>query len=203
MHGMQPPPGSGPAPWGPPAYGPPPGHGSGYGPGYPVPPPGWGTPYSSGAAYGPPAWPAPPTPRWPHGPLAPGSATAAAVLGFVTGGLSALFALVFLAVTLSGDGDVTTALLLIGSAPCAAGLIAGGVWTLQRRTARLLFGSALAAVAVLVVTLLVGLPVLADSGSLGGLVVFVLLALPLPVVTACLAGRREIGEWVDARFTRG
>jgi hypothetical protein len=33
--------------------------------------------------------------------------------------------------------------------------------------------------------------------------VFVVLALPLPVVTACLAGRRDVSRWVDAGLTTG
>jgi hypothetical protein len=137
-------------------------------------------------------------PRWPYGPERPGSATAAAVLGFVTGGLTALFAVIFLIVTITRDGDATSTLLLVGGAPSAAGLITGAAWTLQRRTARLLFGSALAAVGVLLVVLVVGLSALSDSGGFRGLLVFVLMALPLPIVTACLAGRREINDWVAA-----
>jgi hypothetical protein len=121
----------------------------------------------------------------------------------VTGGLTALFALVFLVPVLRGTSDPTFVVLAVGGVPCAAGLVTGAVRVLQRRTARLLFRSALTSVAVLVLTMLVGVPVLADPRSLRGLVVFVVLALPLPVVTACLAGRRDVTRWVDARSTTG
>jgi hypothetical protein len=114
-----------------------------------------------------------------------------------------VFALVFLVPVLRGTSDPTFGLLALGGVPCAAGLITGAVWTLQRRTARLLFGSALAAVAVLVVTMVLGVAVLAVPGDFRGLVVFVVLALPLPVVTAFLAGRRDVSRWVDAGLTTG
>jgi hypothetical protein len=54
--------------------------------------------------YGPPPWAQAPT-TWPHGPDRPRSATTAAVLGFVTGGLTALATLIFLVVVITGAVD--------------------------------------------------------------------------------------------------
>lgn len=167
MHGSDQPSGYGP----PPGYGPP----SSYGP-----PPGWGAPW------GPP----------PVAPQRPGAAAAAAVLGFVAGGLTALMVPYFLVFELRGDGDPPTVVLLVGGVPCAAGLLAGGVQLLRRRTARLLFWSALAAVATLAVTVVAALATLAQPSARLGLVVFVVLALPLPVIAACLAGRRDVARWL-------
>jgi hypothetical protein len=48
---------------------------------------------------------------WPYGPGRPRIATAAIVLGFVTGGLTALMSLVFLVAVASGDDDLPTTLL--------------------------------------------------------------------------------------------
>jgi hypothetical protein len=75
---------------------------------------------------GPPPWgwqPAPTT--WPHGPDRPRSATVAAVLGFVTGGLSALVSLLFLLMAVIGGQDDPVSMLLILGLPCGAGLIFG------------------------------------------------------------------------------
>lgn len=183
-------------PYGPPAYGPP-----GYGaPGYGLPgygPPGYGPPQYGPAqyGYGAPPWPAPPVPRpWPHGAGRPGVATAAGVLGIVTGGLTALMCLVFLAATVGGDGS--SAVLLLFAAPCAVGMLTGGIRLLQGHRRGLLLGSALASVAVLLLGLVAGALVYAGDQALG-IVVLVVLALPLPVATAILTAQRPVQGWTE------
>ncbi|MGY1740502.1 MULTISPECIES: hypothetical protein [unclassified Blastococcus] len=188
---------------GPPAYGPPPGppavppYGYGqppYGPPAPYPPaPYPPSPYPPG--YGP-AWPGAAPPTWPHGPGRPGVATAAAVLGFVTGGLTLLGSLGFLIAVLTGEDDAATVVLVLGL-PCAAGMIAGAVRLLARRSPTLLFGSALAAVAVLLVALLVGAGSF-DDDAVVGIASFVLLAGALPVLTAVFARLPATLGWVGS-----
>jgi hypothetical protein len=123
-------------------------------------------------------------------------ATAASVLGFVTGGLTALGSLGFLIAALSGGDDGPTVLLVLGL-PCAAGLITGATWLLGRRRPDLLFWSALAAVAVLLLALVVGLATLSGDDA-AGLGVFVFLALSLPVLTAVYARLPGVTGWVGA-----
>jgi hypothetical protein len=145
--------------------------------------------------YHPTPWSGPlPSSRWPYGPDRPGVATAAAVLGFVTAGLTLLMSVVFLGVQFSGDGDTSTAVLLLGI-PCAAGLIVGGVRLLGRRSHQVLFTSAVAAVLVLILAFIVGLATLPGRDDVAGLGVMLLVAAPLPIVTACLAASRTIAGW--------
>ncbi|WP_457008440.1 hypothetical protein [Geodermatophilus sp. SYSU D00965] len=134
---------------------------------------------------------------WPDGPARPGVATAAIVLGFVTGGLTALASLFFLVAVASGGNDPVTVLLLLGL-PCAVGLIAGAAQLLQRRTPTLLFGSAVAAVAVLLLTLVTGWVAFDDGDDRVGVTVFLLLAAPLPVLTAVYARLRRVTGWAGA-----
>jgi hypothetical protein len=184
------PPAPGQPAWGPPAYGPPPGCGPPpYGqPGY-GPPPGYGAipPYGPGFAA---------SLQWPHGPARPSAATAAAVLGHVTGGLTALVMLGILVSVLDGDDDPSTVLMLLGI-PCAVAIIAGAAALLGRRTAALLFRAALASIAVLVLVLVVGLATLDGEARLGMLVT-VVLALPLPILTAVFAHRPQVRGWAAA-----
>jgi hypothetical protein len=126
-------------------------------------------------------------------------ATAAVVLGFVTGGLTALFSLIFLVAVASGNEDAATALLLLGL-PCAAGLIAGAAQLLQRRPPHLLFGSALAAVAVLLLTLVTGWATLGGNDR-AGLTMFLLLAAPLPVLTSVYARLHRVVGWAAAGWS--
>jgi hypothetical protein len=162
-------------------------------PGYPppgYPPPGYPVPY--GAA----PWNAPRvSAAWPHGPGRPGIATAAAVLGFVTGGLTALGSFFFLLAVLFGDGDLPTGLLAFGLL-CAPGLIRGGVLVLRRHSTTMLIGSSIAAVAVLLLALAAGVADL-DSAGLMGLGLFVVLAAVLPVVTAALAATGTVRGWME------
>jgi len=181
-----PPPGYGPpAGYGHPAYGPPAGYGHpAYGPpaGY-VPMPGYGPAFAA-------------TLPWPHGPARPGAATAAAVLGHVTGGLTALVMVGILLSVLDGDDAPSTLLMLLGI-PCAVAVIAGAAALLGRRTAELLFGAAVASVAVLALVLVVGLGTLSGDERFG-LVAVVLFALPLPILTAVFARRPQVRGWVAA-----
>jgi hypothetical protein len=175
-----PPPGYGP----PSGYGPPPGHG---------PSPGYGPPYGAGYwAPAPPPW-AFGTAAWPYGPGRPGLATAAGVLGYVTAGLTIVFSLVFLLVLLSGNGDATLAVLALGL-PCAV----GAVQLMRRRSAQILFASAAASVAILMISLIVGVGFLTQDDLLGQ-AVFIAVALPLPLLTAIFARARAVTGWLSAR----
>ena len=164
------PPAYGPPAYGPPAYGPPPGYG-------------WGLPL------------APPT--WPAGPGRPGVATAAGVLGIVTGALSLLVSLVLTVAVLSGEDDAVSVVLMLGL-PCGAVLIAGGTRLLNRHSATLVFAAALASVVVLFLALAVGAGT-ADSSDVVGLAVFLVFALPLPVLTAVFARLPATVGWAAAR----
>jgi hypothetical protein len=139
-----------------------------------------------------------PSRRWPHGPERPGVATAAAVLGFVTGGLTLLMSIVFIGALAGDEGDPATGVLLLGL-PCAIGLIVGGVRLLGRRPPVVLFASALAAVLVLVLALITGLATtVSDTNSVIGLSLVLGFAAPLPIVTAVLAWRPVVAHWVAA-----
>ena len=176
--------------YGPPGYGPQPGYG---------PVPGYGPSYAQ--TYG---YPYPPTPwapeplTWPDGPARPASATAAAVLGFVTGGLTILNCLGFLIMVLVGEDDAPTRVLLLGPL-CAAGVITGAVRLLGHRSPVVLFGSALASVAVLVLALVVGAVTIDRTGGTEDLAVFVLMAAVLPVLTAIFAWLPTVRGWAAAR----
>jgi hypothetical protein len=143
-----------------------------------------------------PTWGAPPPVPWPPAPSRPGTATAAAVLGLVTGGLTLLGALV-MALAISADGtDPATVVLLLGF-PCGAGLITGGVLLLNRRLPWVLLGSTLAAIGVLIAALVAGAATLSEDDALG-LFFFTALALPLPIVTAAFTAQRSVRDWVSA-----
>jgi hypothetical protein len=134
---------------------------------------------------------------WPYGPGRPGVATAAIVLGFVTGGLTALASLGFLIAVASGDTDAPTTLLLLGL-PCAGGLIAGAAQLMRRNSSTVLFGSAVAAITVLALALLAGAATLSGD-AMFGLTLFVLFAAVLPVVTAVFARLPRVTGWAASR----
>ncbi len=195
-----PPPGTVPASYAPPGYGPasygPPGYG----------PPGYGPPAYGPPAYGPPGYGPPPgygwglplaPPTWPAGPGRPGVATAAGVLGIVTGGLSLLVSLVLTVAVLSGEDDAVSVVLMLGL-PCGAVLIAGGVRLLNRHSPTLVVAASLASVVVLFLALAVGAGT-ADGSDVIGLTVFLVLALPLPVLTAVFARLPATVGWAAAR----
>jgi hypothetical protein len=118
------------------------------------------------------------------------------VLGFVTGGLTLLGSLVVAITVGSGGADLASVVLLLGF-PCGAGSIAGGVLLLNRRQPWVLLGSALAAIAVLIVALVGGAATMSADDAVGQFV-FTLLALPLPIVTAALTGQRSVLGWTAA-----
>ena len=89
-------------------------------------------------------------------------------------------------------------LLLLG-VPCAVGLISGAA-ELMRRRRPILFGSAVSAVAVLLLALVAGLLELAAEDVLG-LAIFIVVALPLPVLTAIFAKVGTVTGWVAADGT--
>ncbi len=206
---------------GPPSYGPPTGSGQ---PGYPqqqgygqqgYPQQGYGQPYGYGPppgypqqgypqqgypqqGYGQPYgyWPGR-VPAWPAGPGRPGNATAAAVLGFVTGGLTALMTLGFLINLGAGDNEAAYLLAIVTGLLCAPGLIAGGVRLIARKSADLLFFSALAAAVSLVLIGLVGASTLyGDDATF--LVMVAAIGFALPVITAILARGRDTVGWVSS-----
>lgn len=149
----------------------------------PYPPPGSG--------YGP--WP-PAEQPWPYGDGRPGVATAAGVLGIVTGGLTAMACVVWLIATMLGDG--ASAVMLLAGVPCAAGTISGGIRLLGGHRRGLLLGSSLFSIAVLLLTLGIG-GFADDSSGYFGVAFFVLVALPLPVVTAVLAAHKTVTGWSE------
>jgi hypothetical protein len=186
-----PPPAHAPAP----SYGSPPGYGppSGYGA-----PPGYGPAqaYGQPPVYGAPGgWPMAPA-SWPRGPRRPGVATAAAVLGFVTGGLTALVSLIILFGVVGGTDEPSLVLMLLGF-PCAVAVIAGAAVLMSRGAPHLLFGAALASVGVLALVGLVAMTTLYGD-DLGAMTVLVVLALPLPVLTAVFARQPAVRGWAAA-----
>jgi hypothetical protein len=124
-------------------------------------------------------------------------ATAAAVLGFVTAGLTILVAGVLLIGVLNGEDDAVSLLLTLGL-PCAGGLIAGGVRLLGRRSPALLFGSAMGGVGVLVLAWLAGAATIDRTDGMQGLSFFVVTALLLPALTAIFAWQRTVRGWAAA-----
>jgi hypothetical protein len=182
-------------PYGQPPYGQPPYGQAAYGqppPGYP--PAGYGQFPQGQAPYG----------QFPYGPPGfggwpparrPSVVTAAGVLGIVTGGLTAFVSLIMLIAVAGGEDDVATLLLTLGL-PCAVGLITGGVRVLQGHAPRLLFVSALAAVGVLLATLVGSLLTMSETGRFG-VTAFVVFAAVLPIVTAVLARLRQVTAWSE------
>jgi hypothetical protein len=170
-----------------PGYGQQPGHGAvpPYGP-----PPGYGYPPGSPYGY------AAPLP-WPHGPGRPSITTTAAVLGFVTGGLTILASLGFLIALLTEECDPVVGVLVLGL-PCAAGMVFGSVQLLARRSPTPLFVSALAAVGVLVLALVVAAATTDGGDDVVGVGFFVLLAGVLPVLTAVFARLPATVGWTGS-----
>lgn len=183
-----------PQPYGPPAYGPPayvqPAYGQphAYGP-----PPGYGVPPNYGP---PPGWGWPLDTTWPYGPDRPSQATAAAVLGFVTAGLTVIVDLFVLADVAGGTADVPQKMFLFGFLSAVA-LVIGGVRLLQGWSSDVLFGAAVASVTILLVALLTGIATL-YSDQVAGLAVIVVLALPLPVLTAVFSRMKRVRGWTAA-----
>jgi hypothetical protein len=147
--------------------------------------------------YGAPPWNLPPAPTtWPYGPGRPRSATTAAVLGFVTGGLTAVASLIFLIVFVSGVvRDPVTVTLILGL-PCAVGLITGAARLLGGDLPGLLFSWAIAAVGVLVVAMIVALVAFGPADLLA-VAIFVVLAVPLPILTAVFAWQPDTRDWAS------
>jgi hypothetical protein len=158
----------------PPAYQQWPGHIPGYGPGW------WH-----------------PSLAWPDGPERPSTATTAAVLGFVTGGLTLLFSLPNLVVVTAGGAEASQHVLLLGVFT-AAGLITGAVRLLGRKSPDILFGSAVGSVTVLLLAVLAGALTIDRTGGLTGILMFVAMALPLPILTAIFAWRSVVRGWAAA-----
>jgi hypothetical protein len=155
----------------------------------------YGQPPYGAPGYGP-GWSQPPL-AWPSGPRRPGLATASAVLAIVTGSLTLVVALGLLVASLTGEGDLPTYVLLLGL-PCGVCLLIGGIQLLGRRSGPFVLWSAVAAAVVLVLAALVGVATLNDDDAFG-LLVFIVFALPLPVVTAALCGQRVVRDWAATR----
>jgi hypothetical protein len=122
-------------------------------------------------------------------------ATAAGVLGIVTGGLTALACLMWLFGTFYGDGS--SAVMLVCATPCAIGTLTGGIRLLQGHRRGLLLGSAIGSVVVLLLTLGIGLFESDTDEAAVGITVFVVFALALPIVTAALAAQRSVKAWSE------
>jgi len=148
--------------------------------------------YQQWPGYGPGWWH--PSLPWPEGPERPGSATAAAVLGFVTAGLTLLFSLPNLILIAAGEAEATTHVLLLGIVT-AAGLITGAVRLLGRKSPDVLFGSAVGSVTVLLLAVAAGALTIDRTGGLRDILMFVGVALPLPVLTAVFAWRPVVRGW--------
>jgi hypothetical protein len=125
-------------------------------------------------------------------------ATTAAVLGFVTGGLTVIGSLFLLALVLGGERDGATTTLVLGL-PCAAGMIAGAVRLLGRNSPTLLSASACAAVVVLFLALAVaaGTPETSDVEDVVAFLLFV--ALPLLALTAVFSRLPATVGWASSR----
>jgi hypothetical protein len=147
-----------------------------------------------------PAWPAygpgwsHPSLQWPDGPQRPGSATAAAVLGFVTAGLTLLVCLGNLFLIAVGEADSNAYVLMLGFLT-AAGLLTGGVQLLGRRSPAVLYGSAIASVTVLLLAVAAGALTIDRTGGLSGILTFAVMALPLPILTAVFAWKPTVRGW--------
>jgi hypothetical protein len=118
------------------------------------------------------------------------------VLGFVTAGLTVIVNLFVIADIVSGSGDVPHKMFLFGFVS-ALGLTLGAIRLLQGRSPLVLFGSALASIAILVIALLTGFATL-YADEVGGLIVLVVLALPLPILTAVFAWLPRVRGWAAA-----
>ncbi|SDF99848.1 hypothetical protein SAMN05660662_4102 [Blastococcus aurantiacus] len=136
-------------------------------------------------------------PTWPAGPGRPGVATAAAVLGLVTAGLTALMTAGLLFGLADGDDEAAFLLTIVTGVLCAAGFLAGGIRLLSRTSADLLFATSLAALASLALIAVVAETTLYgdDAGFLLGLA---FLGAPLPAVTAVLARSRATVGWASS-----
>ena len=124
-------------------------------------------------------------------------ATAAAVLGFVAGGFSLLVGFGFSVGILRGEDDPMSYLMLL-ALPCAAGLFTGASWLLKRRSAGVLFGAALAAVAALLLILVVGLASTEDEDARIGVIAFTVCASVLPVLVAIFTRLPQVWGWAAA-----
>jgi hypothetical protein len=150
--------------------------------------------YGPPPPYGPPPLPT----TWPYGPDRPRTATTAAVLGFVTGGLTSMVSLFFLVVVALGDQNDPVAMVLILGLPCAAGLITGAARLMGGDVPAVLFFWAFAAMAVLALAEITAVVAFAGADALAVTVtVFVVLALPLPILTAVFAWHPDTRDWAS------
>jgi hypothetical protein len=114
----------------------------------------------------------------------------------VTAGLTFIVCLFMVADIAGGGADVSEKLFLLGFGS-ATGLVVGGVRLLQRYSPVVLFGSAVASVAILLIALLTGLTTLYPD-QIAGLVATVVVALPLPLLTAVFAWQGRVRGWAEA-----
>lgn len=157
----------------------------------------YGPPPAPGYApgYAPQPYPLPHAP-WPNGPKRPAVAIAAGVLGIVTGALTVTACVPFFVAVVGGSGNPLSVLMLVGGALCAIGMITGGVRLLGGHRRGLLLGSAVAAVAVLLLVLFLGFAIYGSEETLGFLVMSIY-ALPMPVVTAAMTAQRSVKGWTE------
>ena len=136
-------------------------------------------------------------PTWPAGPGRPGVATSAAVLGFVSAGLTALMTAGFLFGLADGDDEAAYLLTIVTGVLCAVGFLVGGIRLLSRRSADVLFGTALAALASLALIAVVAATTLYGEEA-GFLLTVAFMGAPLPAVTAVCARSRATVGWASS-----
>ncbi len=131
---------------------------------------------------------------WPHGPGRPAQATAAAVLGFLSGGIAILWGLVGIVLLAGSDGGSGTWVGVLVGLPAGVALVLGGIRLLARADRwSIAVGGAVLALTVL------GQAVISAASSYGsaaGQATLVVLLLPAPSIAAVLASLPLIGGWV-------
>jgi hypothetical protein len=148
--------------------------------------------------YGPPSGYGCPPGYWPPAPPQdlgrPAKVTTAAVLGLVSGGLTALVVLFLLLMVVLGATVGGSFFLMLLGLPCAVALVNGGVRLLRSRTVQPLRTAAVASVGALLLYLLMA-GLLGGSQALLATGAFLVLALPLPVLTVVFAQHPEVRTW--------
>jgi hypothetical protein len=133
---------------------------------------------------------------WPYGPPRPRPANVAVVLALVTAGCTFWIAPFGIAISMADSAASASEQALLLLLPCAAGMLAGGLRLLHRRSRGLLLGSSLAAVILLLGVLVADL--VADPDEWVDQLVWALFVLPLPVLTAWFTARRAVRNWLTA-----
>lgn len=175
--------------------GPPPAYG-------PAPEPWAAAPQQPWAGQQGPWWTPPAVPlAWPKGPGRPAQGTAAAVLGFIAGGIAILWGLVGIVLLAGSDGGSATWVSVVVGLPAGAALIYGSIRLLAGTDRWFVVGGG----AALALTVLLQAVVSAASsyGTASGQATLVVFLLPVPTVAAVLAALPLVGGWVASRRGTG